>query len=106
MNFVQIEFVAFMAVVFTAYWSFPDRRVQNALLLGASALFYGWVHPWFLLLLGSSAMLDFVCAQAIAASPARKRWFLGLSLVGNLGMLAYFKYFGFFVENVVTAFDR
>ncbi|MEZ4318284.1 MAG: MBOAT family O-acyltransferase [Myxococcota bacterium] len=103
MNFVQTDFLGFMAVVFTAYWVVRDRRAQNALLVGASAVFYGWVHPWFLLLLYSSATLDFVMGRAIERFPARKRWFLGLSLAGNLGMLGYFKYFDFFVQNVIDA---
>ncbi len=103
MNFVQSEFVGFMALVFTVYWLLPSRRLQNVLLVVASAVFYGWVHPWFLLLLYASATLDFVMGRAIANHPSHKRWFLGLSLAGNLGMLCYFKYFDFFVANTIEA---
>jgi alginate O-acetyltransferase complex protein AlgI len=106
MNFVQLEFVGFMSAVFAAYWLIGDRRAQNLLLVVASAVFYGWVHPWFLILLYTSAILDFICGLGIQRSPRYRRWFLGLSLAGNLGMLAYFKYFEFFVANVVDAFGR
>ncbi len=103
MNFVQIEFPVFMAAVFAAYWALPDHRWQNRLLVLASAIFYGWVHPWFLLLLYGSALLDFAMAQAIEAWPRRKRWFLAASLAGNLGLLGYFKYFDFFAGSVADA---
>ncbi|MCB9677461.1 MAG: MBOAT family protein [Alphaproteobacteria bacterium] len=105
MNFVQIEFVGFMALVFTAYWLLRERRLQNALLVAASAVFYGWVHPWFLILLYFSATLDFLMGRAIERFPHRRKAFLALSLAGNLTMLGYFKYFDFFVDNVVTALE-
>jgi len=103
MNFVQTEFVGFMALVFTAYWLLRERRWQNLLLVVSSGVFYGWVHPWFLILLYSSATLDFLMGRAMARSPRHKNAFLGLSLAGNLGMLAYFKYFDFFVANIIDA---
>ena len=103
MNFIQLEFLWFMAVVFTVYWAVGDRRWQNGLLLVASAVFYGWVHPWFLALLYFSAVLDFFMGQRIAADPANKKWYLATSLAGNLGVLGFFKYTNFFIENFVAA---
>ncbi len=103
MNFVQVEFLGFLALVFTAYWAVGQRRWQNLLLVSASAVFYGWVHPWFLLLLYGSAVLDFSLAQAIERSPQHRRWFVAMSVTANLGLLAYFKYVDFFVGNVVEA---
>ena len=105
MNFVQAEFPVFMLVIFVAYWALGRRSWQNILLVVASAVFYGWVHPWFLILLFGSATLDFSLSQAIERWPVRKKVFLGVSLMANLGLLAYFKYFGFFVDSVVTAFQ-
>jgi len=105
MNFVQIEFPVFLVTVLVIYWTLRDRRWQNRLLVVASAVFYGWVHPWFLLLLYGSAVLDFAMAQAIRRFPANKRWFLAASMSGNLGLLAYFKYFDFFAANFATAFS-
>ena len=105
MNFVQTEFPVFMLIVFVAYWALGRRSWQNILLVVASAVFYGWVHPWFLILLFGSAILDFSLSQAIERWPVRKKVFLGVSMMANLGLLAYFKYFGFFVENVVAAFQ-
>ena len=104
MTFIQYEFLILMVIVFTVYWLLPGRRLQNALLLVVSVVFYGWIHPWFLILLFGSAILDFVMGLGMLRFPSRKRWFLILSMCGNLGLLGYFKYFDFFIENIVTAF--
>ncbi len=103
MTFVQMSFLAFMLIVFVLYWGVGKRTWQNVLLLVASAMFYGWVHPWFLGLLYFSAFLDYNVGRAMAERPAQKKWFLGLSLAGNLGMLGLFKYFNFFTENLGAA---
>jgi D-alanyl-lipoteichoic acid acyltransferase DltB (MBOAT superfamily) len=106
MTFIQQEFLWFFALVFTAYWALPHRSVQNLLLLVASCVFYGWVHPWFLILLFGASFLDYLCAIGMDTWPARKRAFLVVSMVGNLGLLGYYKYFNFFVENVSAALVR
>ena len=109
MNFVQTEFLGFMAILFAVYWQLgrmpQGRLLQNGLLVVGSAIFYGWVHPWFLILLYFSACLDFFIAQGIVRFPRYRDYLLMLSLLGNLGVLAYFKYFNFFVENVIGAFQ-
>ena len=102
-SFVQIDFPIFLLLVLALYWGIKRRRWQNLLLVVASAVFYGWVHPWFLLLLYGSAILDFSLAQVIVHAPAWRRWCVAASVLGNLGLLAYFKYADFFVGNVVAA---
>jgi len=103
MTFIQSEFVWFFLIVFTLYWTIRHRVFQNLLLAVGSALFYGWVHPWFLILLYGSAVLDFSMGHMMRRYPGRKGWFLLLSMLGNLGMLGYFKYCDFFIENVIAA---
>ena len=100
MTFVQLEFLAFLALVFTAYYALGRRTWQNALLVVASAVFYGWIHPWFLILLYSSALLDFAMGRLMVARPGQRRLWLAISMSGNLGMLGTFKYADFFIENV------
>jgi alginate O-acetyltransferase complex protein AlgI len=106
-NFVQVEFLVFMTTVFVLYWSVGQWRhgrvAQNVLLLAASGTFYGWVHPWFLVLLLASSMLDYFIGQLIVSRPERRSLWLLISLAGNLGILGYFKYFNFFVQNVIDA---
>jgi D-alanyl-lipoteichoic acid acyltransferase DltB (MBOAT superfamily) len=104
MNFVQIEFPLFMVVLFTTYWLLRDRKWQNALLVMSSALFYGWVHPWFLTLLGFSAVLDYSVGRAMGKYPAYRPYLVMLSMIGNLGVLGFFKYFNFFIVNIKGAF--
>ncbi len=103
MTFVQSEFLAFFAVVFVLYWVWPRRVWQNVLLTVASAVFYGWVHPWWLILMYVAAGIDYGAGLAIARWPARKGWSLFVSLTANLALLGYFKYFDFFVENMAVA---
>lgn len=103
MTFVQLEFLIFFAIVFPLYWVVGRREWQNGLLCVSSAIFYGWVHPWFLGLLAFSAVLDFYVAKLIEDQPKDKRLWISFSLVGNLGLLGFFKYFNFFVDNVAAA---
>ena len=112
MSFVQISFLAFFVIVLVVYWGLGSVlragwtvRAQNAWLLLTSGVFYGWVHPWFLLLLWGSTLLDFGVGRAMARWPTRRRAFLIISLTGNLGLLALFKYLGFFSANILALLD-
>ncbi len=103
MSFVQSEFIAFFAVVYILYWAVHYRIAQNLLLIVASALFYGWIHPFWLVLLYAAAGLDYAGGLGMAAWPAHKGKVLALSLAGNLGLLGYYKYCDFFLTSVGTA---
>jgi len=71
-------------------------------LVAASYVFYGWANPWYCLLLLASTVLDFGAGLGIgrARSALVRRAWLVASLVGNLGLLAVFKYSGFFVRSI------
>ncbi|PHQ34066.1 MBOAT family O-acyltransferase [Rhodopirellula bahusiensis] len=100
MNFTQLEFLCFLAVVVSIAWMLRGRTSRNAFLLVASYYFYAYWDIRFCGLLLLSTAVDFVVAKRIAASDddtIRKRWLL-CSLVVNLGMLGVFKYFNFFLE--------
>ncbi len=101
MIFHSLDFVGFLLVVVATYWMLP-RRAQNALLLVGSYVFYGWVHPWFCLLIATSTLVDYSCGLGMERWPARKRLLLIVSLCSNLGLLGFFKYWGFFVENAAS----
>lgn len=103
MNFASIQFLAFFAVVYGLYVVLP-RRWQNWLLLGASYYFYGSWDWRFLSLILLSTLLDFYLGKSIHASedPERRRHLLLVSLLLNLGVLGFFKYFGFFTDSLVN----
>jgi D-alanyl-lipoteichoic acid acyltransferase DltB (MBOAT superfamily) len=99
--FHSLDFIAFFVAVTAVYWMLPHRG-QNILLLAASYFFYGYVHPWFLILIASSTVIDYCAARGMEAWPRRRKQFLWLSVISNFGMLGFFKYFNFFVENVAA----
>ena len=90
MIFHSLDFVVFFFVTVTLYWRLPHRW-QNHLLLVASYVFYGWITPWFLILLMTSTTIDWWAARRMEADPAHRKRYLAFSLTSNLGMLAYFK---------------
>ncbi len=102
MIFHSFEFLVFFVVVLAAYWRLTHRG-QNVLLLAASYVFYGWVHPWFVGLIFFTSVIDFWAARGIAEWPGGRKFMLGLSIGANLGLLAFFKYFNFFADNVHVA---
>ena len=102
MIFHSLDFVVFFVVVVAAYWRLPQRG-QNVLLLVSSYFFYGYVHPWFLILIGSSTVVDYLSARGMERWPPRRRIFMAISVISNFGMLGFFKYFNFFADNMHVA---
>ena len=104
MIFHSLDFVLFFIVVVALYWRLR-RRGQNVLLLVASYFFYGYVHPWFLILIASSTVIDYLSARGMERWPERRRTFMAVSIVSNFGMLGFFKYFNFFVDNLHSVLE-
>jgi D-alanyl-lipoteichoic acid acyltransferase DltB (MBOAT superfamily) len=104
--FPTIDFAVFFVVVLTASWiAMPFRGWWKALMLAASAVFYGWWDWRFLWLLFGSALVNHVFATAIwrVRAPGPRRVLLVLALAANLGTLAWFKYYGFLVTSVASS---
>jgi alginate O-acetyltransferase complex protein AlgI len=99
MIFNSFIFWAFFALVILLYWRLPHRG-QNALLLVASYVFYGYWDWRFLGLLFASTVIDFSVAIWLGKldDPRRRKTLLAVSMVANLGFLGFFKYFNFFVD--------
>lgn len=108
MLFNSIDFTIFLPTVFVIYWLIggKQRRIQNLFLLIVSYIFYGWWDWRFLFLLLTSSTVDYVVGLSISRSRSQltRNLLLGLSLVVNLGLLGFFKYYNFFVENFTQAF--
>ncbi|MDP1796432.1 MAG: MBOAT family protein, partial [Planctomycetaceae bacterium] len=103
MLFNSFGFWAFFATVLLLYWRLSHRG-QNLLLLVASYYFYGSWDWRFLGLILLTTTWDFLFARAIAGtdSPGRKRFLLAASVILNLSVLGFFKYFGFFSQELAT----
>ena len=101
MSFTSWEFWQLFALLIVGLWLLPTRTQRQLLVLTASAVFYSRQTPWYLLLLATPIVVDYTCGRRIAEREdlsARRRW-LVVSIATNLGLLAYFKYAGFFAEN-------
>lgn len=108
MLFTSFEFLLFIPFVFIFYWKvFKKKKQQNILLLVASYLFYGWWDWRFLSLILISSLTDYIAGIQISKSDkvkTRKAW-LWVSIVLNVGLLGFFKYFNFFVDSFITSFE-
>ncbi len=108
MYFNSIDFLAFVSVFFFLYWFVFNKRLaaQNTFITIASYFFYGWWDWRFLILIFISSSIDFFIGKALVSSKQKNRkLLLAISLISNLGLLFFFKYFNFFIESFVTAFS-
>lgn len=106
MLFNSLEFLLFLPFVFIIYWfAFKNNiKGQNIFLLIASYFFYGWWDWRFLGLLALSTCLDFGYGFGVSSANKKKaKFFLWLSIINNLGILAIFKYYNFFIEQIESS---
>src|SRR5688572_22364742 len=104
MYFNSIEFAIFLPIVFILYWFvFRNLKWQNSLLIISSYFFYGWWDWRFLFLLFFSTLLDYYSGIKIfeAQSKKFKKVWLWTSVTINLGFLAFFKYYNFFIDSLI-----
>ena len=109
MTFQSVEFLLFFILVFILYWTLckRSRLLQNALIVLASLIFYGyWDWKLLGLLLITAFSTYFAGSLMSKASKEYVRKTISVStIVLNLGILFYFKYFNFFVESFIDAFS-
>ncbi|XMO86564.1 MBOAT family O-acyltransferase [Algibacter sp. AS12] len=109
MFFNSIAFLIFLPTVFFLYWFVfkKNLKVQNILLLVASYFFYGWWDYRFLVLIALSTIIDFVIGLKLQNETANKKrkFLLAISLIFNLGMLGFFKYYNFFVDSWINSWS-
>ena len=103
--FENIFFLSFL--IFTPFYFFSKGPIRLFVILTASYIFYGWWDYRFLTLIIISTLIDFFVAKKMDATDARhkRRYLLICSLLVNLGILGFFKYFNFFVDSFVVAFN-
>lgn len=111
MLFNSIEFVLFFPIVLILCWGIFNRvslNVRNLFLLTASYIFYGWWDYRFLGLIVLSSIADFLLGKYIfqAKTQQLRRLLLIVSLCLNLGVLFFFKYYGFFASELADLFQQ
>jgi len=106
MPFNSFQFVAFFFIVY-CFYLLSSHKWQNRLLLAASCFFYGSWDWRFLFLIFTSITIDYFCGLKIHGSDDEnvKKRFLILSILVNLSILGFFKYFNFFISNFTGLID-
>ncbi len=106
MLFNSFVFVIF-AVAFFGVWAFvkPHRVPRFLAVTAFSWLFYAYSTPWWLILLVGTGLIDYFCGLGMERYPGHRRKLLGLSITGNLGLLFYFKYQFFVLNNINRVVD-
>jgi len=108
MLFNSIEFLIFLPTTFILYWLLKDKiKWQNLFILAMSYIFYGWWDVRFLGLIVLSSVVDYTIGLYLHQSEklSKRKLLLATSLVVNLGLLGFFKYYNFFVDSFVDAFS-
>ncbi|NLS98248.1 MAG: MBOAT family protein [Planctomycetaceae bacterium] len=98
-------FLAFFLAFYPIYLLIKGTRLKLPWLLAASYLFYGWWNPVYLLLILWATTVDYLAVLAMARTGWKRLW-LTVSIVNNLGLLGFFKYGRFVVDNVNALAER
>lgn len=109
MLFNSIEFGIFLPIIFILYWFVFNKnlRLQNLLIVAASFLFYGWWDWKFLFLIVLSIVVDYSVGVFLdkEENSTKRKLLLWISVLVNLGLLGFFKYYNFFVFNFIRSFS-
>jgi alginate O-acetyltransferase complex protein AlgI len=100
----EIFLFVFLPAVLAVYFCVRGAALRNVVLVVASMVFYAWGEGRFVVLVLSSALVNYALGLALARSPGdgtrRRRLVLAAAVAFNLGILVVFKYAGFFADNL------
>jgi len=106
MIFPTLEFAAFFAVVLPVSWALmPHPRVWKPFMISASFFFYGsadWHYVFLLAFCIVWNQLFSVVVSRLPDLPGLRKLVLGLAVAGDLALLGWFQYYGFFVDSAAT----
>ncbi len=111
MVFSSLTFLLlFLPIVIVIYFLMPNRTLKNMVLLLSSLVFYAWGEPVYIVLILISTVNDYTFARLVQKAKdlhqkKKSTVFFVLSIMVNLGLLGYFKYSGFIMENLNIIFD-
>ncbi len=106
MVFSSITFLIYFLPTFLLLYHLVPHKYKNGLILIASIYFYSWGGPKFILVILGTTFLDYFLVKAMNNQKTQsvKTKFLIISLLLNLGLLFYFKYCNFFIDNINAVF--
>jgi D-alanyl-lipoteichoic acid acyltransferase DltB (MBOAT superfamily) len=109
MLFNSLDFAIFLPIVFALYWFAAGRSLwlQNLWVVMASYVFYAWWDWRFLSLIIFSTLVDHLVGIGLSKqeNKVKRKLLLWTSIVANLGILGFFKYYNFFLHNFISAFS-
>ena len=88
----------FLPLALLGYYAAP-RKWKHLVLTLFSYLFYGWANPYFCMLMLFNTAVDYTNGRMMERFPVKKRLFVSLSIITDLAILGFFKYFNFGIEN-------
>ncbi|MDC8000099.1 MBOAT family protein [Aequorivita todarodis] len=109
MLFNSLDFAIFLPIVFALYWTIGHKNIkwQNAFIVIASYVFYGWWDYRFLSLILFSTLVDYTIGLSLKnkKKPSTRKALLWISIIVNIGFLGFFKYYNFFIDSFIDAFS-
>lgn len=104
MLFSSMTFVFMFLPIVCALYLMSNKRFHNPILLAASILFYAWGEPKYLAIMLLTILINYAGALAVEKFNNRKKLWLILTIIVDLGFLIYFKYFNFIIDNINNLF--
>ena len=111
MVFSSFTFIfLFLPLVLCMYYIVPGRIFKNLVLIVSSLLFYSWGEPFYVLIMVLSILNDYTFSNLLVKArennqPRKARVYFIISILINLGLLGFFKYYGFAVDNLNNLFN-
>lgn len=109
MVFSSLVFLFVFLPLLLVFYSLAPKRLKNFLLLLASLIFYAWGEPVYVLLMIFSIIINYSFGLLIDSfdkkQPTTKKWILVTSIIANIGILGYYKYSSFVIENLNILFN-
>lgn len=104
MLFNSLHFLVFFPFVFFIYYLLPTLSWRRFFLLVASSYFYAAFIPIYLLVLYATIIIDYFAGIYIEKYESKRKLFLIASIIANIGILFFFKYFNFFTNSHLLTF--
>lgn len=101
MVFSSTIFLLYFFPIFLVIYYLSAEKYKNYVALIASLFYYAWGAPQFVFIVLASIIADFyIVKEMYKSTGSKRRWLVGATIVLNIGLLAYFKYANFFVDNL------